>query len=531
MLKSKKSARFSPIIAILLLFNSIFLTVNAAVPLSSTDSVYPGTVGQIEVPGQSLWSVPNLENIKAEDSAPAGLGLRGGSKSSYMTASNFSMSIPTNALISGIEVEIGKAYFGDTSLVDYSVRLIDASGNLVGNDYAITVIGWNVYSSITTQVYGGSIDLWGLSSISVSDLMSPNFGVAFAAENPGSSLDFTSAFVDFIRIKVYYSVDPIAPGLNLVNSPVIYSGIQQIAEVTCDVAGVIEDIKYNGSSVAPINVGTFEITADFTPDNPTLYQTLDDHIVGNFVINQAIPDLMVNNPTGSYTGFQQSAMVSSSIPGTVEDIRYNNSSVVPTEPGTYTVTADFSPYDSSNYSYLNDEIAGTFEILAQPIYYRVTVTANIAEGGTVNGDSSYVEGDLVTVSATANLSYTFVNWTEDGVAVSTNAIYSFTMGTTDRSLLANFQAKIIPLWPKGIRLSATSITSNSVTLLLSQSVPNAEKYVVYWGNQKLEFGTSSGKSFTIAGLIPSTFYKFQIQVVLGGIETENGPSKSIKTKR
>jgi len=533
MLKSKKSARFSPFIAILLLFNSIFLNVHAVVPLSSTDTLYPGTVGQIEEDGRSYWGVTDLERIKAEDGTMIGLGLRGGSKSSYMTASNFSMSIPTSAIISGIQVEIGKAYFGDTPLVDYSVRLINASGNLVGSYYGNTSDGWNVYPSITTEIYGGSSDLWGLASISVSDLMSPNFGVAFAAQNPGSSTDYTSAFVDFIRIKVYYSVEQIAPELNLVNSPVIYSGSPKIAEVTCSVAGIIEDIKYNGSSEAPIDAGTYQITADFVPDDTTLYLPLNDYAVGDFVINQDVPSLMVDNPTVAYTGFQQSATVSSSIPGTVEDIRYNNSSVVPTDPGTYTVTADFTPDDYTNFSSLSDAFAGTFEILAPPTLYNVTVTVNIEGGGTAYGEGAFEEGDSVAVNAIANPAYNFVNWTVDGLVVSNDASYSFTMGTADITLTANFEAKIIPtpVWPKGIRLSATAITSTSVTLLLSKPVPDAQQYIVRWNGGEEVFDASSGTSFAISGLIPSTSYKFQIQVVIGGVESENGPSKGIKTKR
>jgi len=533
MLKSKKSARFSPFIAIILMFNTIFLNVHAAVPLSFTDFVYPGTVGMISDGVLAEWSLTELEKIKMEDGTMAGLGLRGDRKSTMMTATGFSMSIPTNALITGVQVEIGRAYFGDTPLVDYIVRLINASGSPDGNNYADIVNGWNAYPDATAKVYGGPTDLWGLSSISVSDLMSPKFGVAFAAQNTGISADYTTAFVDFIRIKVYYSVDMIRPELTLVNSPEIYSGTQKVAEVTANVAGVINDIKYNDSSEVPTNVGTYAITADFLPDNTTLYQTLDDSYVGDFVINQATPDLMVTNPTVAYTGFQQSSSVSSSISGTVDDIRYNNSGVVPTEPGTYTITADFTPDDTLNYAYLNDEFAGTFQISAPITYYSVTVTSNIPEGGTAYGEASYATGELATVTATANPGYTFVSWTEGGTVVSNLPVYSFNMGTADRSLTANFQVEIIstPLWPKGIRLTATSITSSSVTLLISQSVPNVEKYVIYWDNQKLDFVVSSGTSFKITDLNPGTSYKFQIQAVIGGVETKNGPTKSIKTRK
>ena len=69
--------------------------------------------------------------------------------------------------------------------------------------------------------------------------------------------------------------------------------------------------------------------------------------------------------------------------------------------------------------------------------YTVSVSANPAVGGTVTGAGEYNHGANVTLSATANAGYTFVNWTENGTQVSTSAVYSFT-AITDRILVANF---------------------------------------------------------------------------------------------
>ncbi len=45
----------------------------------------------------------------------------------------------------------------------------------------------------------------------------------------------------------------------------------------------------------------------------------------------------------------------------------------------------------------------------------------------------------MTVTATPNAGYSFVNWTESGTQVSTNASYNFT-ASTNRTLVANFVA-------------------------------------------------------------------------------------------
>jgi hypothetical protein len=77
---------------------------------------------------------------------------------------------------------------------------------------------------------------------------------------------------------------------------------------------------------------------------------------------------------------------------------------------------------------------------AIPTTNTVAVSANPPAGGTVSGGGNYSEGDSVTVTATPNSSYSFVNWTEGGTEVGTDAVYTFTMGTTDRTLAANFTA-------------------------------------------------------------------------------------------
>ena len=72
--------------------------------------------------------------------------------------------------------------------------------------------------------------------------------------------------------------------------------------------------------------------------------------------------------------------------------------------------------------------------------YTVTVSANLAETGTVTGGGSFEHGAEATLTATANESYEFVNWTENEVEVSTAAEYTFEV-LADRNLVANFKKK------------------------------------------------------------------------------------------
>ncbi len=67
----------------------------------------------------------------------------------------------------------------------------------------------------------------------------------------------------------------------------------------------------------------------------------------------------------------------------------------------------------------------------------VTVIAEPEDGGTVTGGGEYNYGDEVTVTAAPAEGYRFVNWTENGTEVSTDADYTFTV-TENRELTANF---------------------------------------------------------------------------------------------
>ena len=75
----------------------------------------------------------------------------------------------------------------------------------------------------------------------------------------------------------------------------------------------------------------------------------------------------------------------------------------------------------------------------------ITTDSSPMEGGSTSGGGSVTCGSSVTVSAAVNENYSFVNWTEGGVVVSTSPNYTFT-ATGDRTLVANFlcSSSILP---------------------------------------------------------------------------------------
>lgn len=67
----------------------------------------------------------------------------------------------------------------------------------------------------------------------------------------------------------------------------------------------------------------------------------------------------------------------------------------------------------------------------------ITATALPSAGGSVTGDGIYPRGGNVTLTATAQSGYVFVNWTEAAAVISANVQYSF-IANQSRTLVANF---------------------------------------------------------------------------------------------
>ena len=111
-----------------------------------------------------------------------------------------------------------------------------------------------------------------------------------------------------------------------------------------------------GGAATKTNAGTYAVTADFVPTDTTNYNTLTGLSAGNFIIQKATPTatLAVTNSPQTYTGSPQAATVGitvSSVPGAVANI-LTGGAATKTNAGTYAVTADFVPTDTTNYNTL-----------------------------------------------------------------------------------------------------------------------------------------------------------------------------------
>ena len=92
--------------------------------------------------------------------------------------------------------------------------------------------------------------------------------------------------------------------------------------------------------------------------------------------------------------------------------------------------------NNANYSFTVTE-AANYVAHFQIQSYTISASANPSNGGSVSGGGTFNYGETCTLTATAANGYNFLNWTENGSVVSSNASYSFTVNAS-RSLVANF---------------------------------------------------------------------------------------------
>lgn len=136
--------------------------------------------------------------------------------------------------------------------------------------------------------------------------------------------------------------------------------------------------------------------------------------------------------------------------------------------------------------------------------FGVNLSSNPVAGGTTSGSGTYVAGSNITITATPNTGYNFVNWTEGSTVVSTSSSMQITNLSSDKTLVANFN--IIPAAQLAVVLSSSpaagGTTSGAGAFLAGTSVTiNATQNTGYtfvnWTEGATVVSTSPNYTFVI----------------------------------
>jgi len=161
----------------------------------------PGTIINDDVIGNRPWMYCD-DAYTSNNEYARRAGLSAGGTSNILKATNFGFSVPSGATIDGIKVQIERDALGYPGVWDNLVRLVDHTGNYVGNNKAKSA-AWSKTESYIS--FGGSTNKWGetWTRAIINDV---DFGVGLSVIlDPADGGDPHTALVDHIRITVYYT--------------------------------------------------------------------------------------------------------------------------------------------------------------------------------------------------------------------------------------------------------------------------------------------------------------------------------------
>lgn len=132
--------------------------------------------------------------------------------------------------------------------------------------------------------------------------------------------------------------------------------------------------------------------------------------------------------------------------------------------------------------------------------YHISVSAFPIQGGSVTGSGNYNNGSIVTLTASPNPGYDFVNWTKNGEEVSTSANYSFVV-IEDASYVAHFAANIFEVTATADPADCGTVTGADIyyygATARLRAIPNEGYSFVNWTRNGEVVATSASYNFTV----------------------------------
>ncbi|MGM1054474.1 MAG: InlB B-repeat-containing protein [Bacteroidota bacterium] len=167
--------------------------------------------------------------------------------------------------------------------------------------------------------------------------------------------------------------------------------------------------------------------------NIALVANFEEVVLGNFRINLSSSPIAGGTTNGSGQFTENSTVTVSALPNAgYVFVNWTEGETVASTSSSYQFVLTENRTLVANYSKIPED------------QFAVVLSASPSVGGSVNGSGSYNAETNVTVTATPNTGYAFVNWTANGEEVSTNSSYTFEL-SANTTLVANFEVRTYSL--------------------------------------------------------------------------------------
>ena len=344
---------------------------------------------------------------------------------SYGTSSD--CEAPTNLVASFEDNDVTLSWNAANNAVSYNVyRDGTLIGNTSGTTYLDSNLPYGVYSYFVKSVDAN--DLWSTSSETVTVNFLPEGFILVGNGDATSDVLPSYSYYKYALTQQIYTSDEIGEEGAITRIAFYNGGAEKTRTYdfylksttkstfsnTTDWETVTENDKvFSGSVTMAANDWTI-----VTLDAPFFYDGTSNLV------------LVADDNSGAYSSSPHMSCGVFNAPGQAIRIYSDGNDYDPFNPTSYEGTL----MDVKN-RLLVAKIASSEDPLI------VTVSANPANAGIVSGGGEFEFGEHCTVTATPAEGYTFVNWTQDGEVVSTEASFTFTV-VSDRDLVANFMGSL-----------------------------------------------------------------------------------------
>jgi len=410
--------------------------------ITATDGVNPDVAKTYTLLIAAAGEVLPAQSLLDTMASPIGAGITTGD-GAFAAATNVSVEATASAGFHFVNwTDNGKVVSNSLSYA----FVIDVSHSLVAN-FAANVPQRTITTNASPDTYGttnggGTVDDGSIVTV----VATPHLGYAFSDWSEGgaqvssnASYSFTAAadralVANFTPVPIYAiatSATPVAGGTTTGNGS-YSSGTPATVTAAANAGYTFMRWTVNGTQVSTSPSYTFSVAAAKT-------------LVANFVVTGSAQTLTTSaSPVaggstsggGIFAAGDSATVVATSNPGYVF-VKWQAGTTTESTLPSYTFT-----------------VGGSHALKA--IFkeaFVITATSSPAVGGSIEMDSAtYKTGEIAQAWAQPATGYSFANWTENGVVVSTSAIYSFKV-TGNRAIMANF------LSDTGVTVNTNSATA------------------------------------------------------------------------
>ncbi|MDD3531156.1 MAG: hypothetical protein PHV99_00985 [Candidatus Pacebacteria bacterium] len=248
-------------------------------------------------------------------------------------------------------------------------------------------------------------------------------GIANWAYNSGSTASYSASGNQTLGVFTYNNVTLSGSGTKSMASGISIGGTLSVASTGTPTASIgagttltVANLtlgglgRINGTWGSTSSTATYKNNTYFAATTGKLSVTND---------TRATPTLSVTNSPVTYTGSAQAATVTGSVPGAANTV-LTGGAATQTNGGSYAVTANFVPTDTTSYTSLTAASAGTFTI--NPA--SQTITFNPLPNKTL-GEADFA----VSATASSGLAVSFSSLTAGVCTVSTATVHLVSIGT------------------------------------------------------------------------------------------------------